>query len=480
MAPAIVVEPERLDFGGRRVGASPERFFTISSVGTEALTVRSIALPDGAFFLEDPGSFDLLPDESIDIPVTFSPISIEDDGLVTIVSDDAEHPDSYVTLSGHLLVPQLAIEPSPLMFPATPEGCEPQIPVTLRNVGTAPLQVDEVLLVGDTVFDWNDNQVTLPLNIEPGDTSKIKVRFAPGTIEAPYAATMWVGSNDPAGPDSVPMTGEGEGLGPVVQRWMQPLIQDPAPVDLMFTIDRSCSMNDDASNLASNFAAFATSSMGDDVQVMVVTRDNGCHNGPLMSTATPNLPQEFTAAVFGPGNEYGYTEAGLTLASRALAATGPGACNRGFLRNDAKRHVVMVSDERDQSDADWSFYVNAMQNIDPHIKLHGVVGKWPCGAGASGYLEAIEATGGIELSLCTPDWGEQMQVLADELQLQGGPRRTFGLDWDPDVSSIVVTVDGVVVTTWSYDAAANEVTFDADAVPGPGTEIHISYDVPAC
>ena len=73
-------------------------------------------------------------------------------------------------------------------------------------------------------------------------------------------------------------------------------------------------MNDDAEVLATNFGAFATSDMGDDVQVMVVTKDSGCHNGEIMTTDTPQLGIKFSNAVFGEGNVYGYAEAGLTLA----------------------------------------------------------------------------------------------------------------------------------------------------------------------
>ena len=52
------------------------------------------------------------------------------------------------------------------------------------------------------------------------------------------------------------------------------------PSDIIFAVDQSCSMDDDAANLASNFSSFIgqLSNYSNDWQIMVVNDDNGCTN----------------------------------------------------------------------------------------------------------------------------------------------------------------------------------------------------------
>ena len=49
-----------------------------------------------------------------------------------------------------------------------------------------------------------------------------------------------------------------------------------------------------------------------------------------------------------------YTEALLTVAANALSKTTTTGCNAGFLRTEALLHVILVSDEPEQSPHSWS------------------------------------------------------------------------------------------------------------------------------
>ena len=48
----------------------------------------------------------------------------------------------------------------------------------------------------------------------------------------------------------------------------------------------------------------------------------------------------------------------LTLAANGVEATDPGECNYGFMRSNAMLHIIMVSDEFEQSPYSWDTYVN--------------------------------------------------------------------------------------------------------------------------
>ena len=94
---------------------------------------------------------------------------------------------------------------------------------------------------------------------------------------------------------------------------------------------------------------------------MVTGGDTGCNIGGILTPNTPNYTTTFQQAVkckddflspyFGACNAMGssYTEALLTEARNAIDNTDPGECNAGFIRNEAMLHLIMASDEPEQS-----------------------------------------------------------------------------------------------------------------------------------
>lgn len=166
-------------------------------------------------------------------------------------------------------------------------------------------------------------------------------------------------------------------------------------IDFLFVIDNSNSMSDEQQLLADAFPAFVDAienALPDatDFHVGVTKTDvfgfdssptpdpaNPCPYtmGGLLSHATepdgmsgigsscgfssgenymvnsPTLAAEFScAALVGTRGNTGETQAEATLAALAPAATGPGGCSEGFLRDDALLVVVLITDEDD----DWS------------------------------------------------------------------------------------------------------------------------------
>jgi hypothetical protein len=141
-------------------------------------------------------------------------------------------------------------------------------------------------------------------------------------------------------------------------------------------IDNSGSMFDNQQNLVNSFPGFADLMMNtleaDDFNVGVVTSDAYMYNeagctaiGSLVTqtsaaTCTPyadgnrfmthndNLGQKFACAGLvgdvGNGDEH-QLEGGTLAISPALNA--PGACNEGFVRNDALLVLVIITDEDD-------------------------------------------------------------------------------------------------------------------------------------
>ncbi|MDP2311107.1 MAG: choice-of-anchor D domain-containing protein [Pseudomonadota bacterium] len=478
--PAIVVSPSRLDFWSVGPGEAVTLPFTVTSVGETALRVTSIGLDGtGSFTLVDGAEgFDLLPGEFREIGVVFAPMAPgEQSAVATIASDDAEHPSVTVDLVGDGHVPSLVITPDPWAFGSLPLGCGDSVTLTLQNVGAVDLTVEDLAYAGPGFSFVPDSAP--PLTLAPYAYTTGVVTFSPSAAGM-GEGVLSVTSDDPRGVLTATQSGEGLGGGTGLDHF---LTEADPPVDVLFAIDRSTSMTDDAAGLAAAFSTFidrmGTVTTG--WHIGVVTTDGGCLNGGVLDSSTADIATAFGAAVsFGADLDIVYDEALFRLVDAALDETGSGDCNAGFLREDALLHVIVVSDEPERSPEyasawTWDWY---LPRFESHVTrpsllvVSGIVDLDGCSEGADGYAEAIAATGGEALSICAGDWGDRLAALAAASLAYTW---SFPLSADPVAASIVVTVDGVALAGgWSYDASSNVVVVDTLA---PGAAVDVAYDL---
>lgn len=198
-------------------------------------------------------------------------------------------------------------------------------------------------------------------------------------------------------------------------------------VDLLFVIDNSGSMADEQQNLINSFPGFAEAMKSQlesamSYHVGVVTSDSntfnsaGCNNKPgALVTKTggtnssnqsclpyasgksfmdenDNLDQKFQCAAKvgtqGSGNEQPMLAMGEAISG---ALNGPGACNDGFIREDALLVVVIITDEEDDHEveacqqqpqpgspgepSDWyNTLVSAKDGVETNIVVLSLVG----------------------------------------------------------------------------------------------------------
>jgi hypothetical protein len=75
--------------------------------------------------------------------------------------------------------------------------------------------------------------------------------------------------------------------------------------------------------------------------------------------------------------------------------------------------------------------------------------------------------------VCETDWASHLEALVDA---SAADLSSFELTEWPVEESIVVRVDGVVVTTgWSYDEADRSINFEESAIPEGGSTIEVEY-----
>ncbi len=475
--PDIEIEPDALSFADLMSGQEEIQSFTIENRGNVDLHLENIVLTGTTAFTvgTDQATATIAPGSKITVPVTFTPVNPEDFGTISVFSDDPDSPELPVSLDGTGLVPQLYISPNPYGFGSVMLDCEQTQPITFTNIGSATLTVTQVVITaeGFTLGDF-----ATPFYLEAGESSSIDLNFLPSE-EVAYGGEIWVASDSLVETSTVSVSGSGTTESEVTDEYWQ----GDGPwdrTDIFFYVDQSCSMADDKQNMTDNFLDFTEMLAGLDLdwQIVVSTLDSGCSSVGILTPDTPNLETAFLTGVEGFAGRY--TEAGLHIATNGVQNSTPGNCNEGFLREDSKPQLVLVSDEPDQSPGSWSTYVSDIQAVAPEASITAIVGDVPSGCSTAdpgtGYYEAATATRGAFLSICEQDWSTYFDAIAT-LSSTGATDR-FGLSSTPDPVTIVVTVDDTITNEgWTYDQGGNAVVFDEASVPGPGAHVVIDYTI---
>jgi subtilisin family serine protease len=163
-------------------------------------------------------------------------------GVVQINSNDPVVPQFNVSALLHVIgVPDIAVTPAALAFDTTFTGSAGVRQVTVQNIGTDPLVVDQFSF-SDPAYSTSAGAVTLP----PLSSTIVNVTFSPTAVQA-YPATLTVKSNDPDSPEKyVALTGFGA-LAPG-EHLSQPSWAVDVPLDFTRTLDLVIS-NPGGSNL---------------------------------------------------------------------------------------------------------------------------------------------------------------------------------------------------------------------------------------
>ena len=427
-------------------------------------------------------------------------------------------------------ISSVAVIPQEVDFGVITVGCaSPDIGVNIYNKGNAPTIINDILLDAGCSSEFELVGVPpLPHTLVQGAPLETLVRYLPQNTDHDTCSLL-IETADPP-PLSVPLMGSGTYDEEQTDVFTQISGQD---VDVLFVVDNSGSMSDEQSNLSSNLSNMvsAASTWNSNYRLAVTTTDVQSDLGAFkgsprwVNVNTNNGLNTFANNVEDVGDNGGATEEGLEAAYLALTlpnihltldATGApipcsnnnacsaGGCyadvenpgtkycggpNWGFLREDASLEVVIISDEEDQSPADLAFYIDFFKNLkgfanEDLIHVHTIVGDTPSGcessfggAGAAPrYKEVSNQTGGINASICAPDYGN---ILTEIGEVAFGLKKQFFLTRQAQPGTITVTVNGNSCSTgWSFDIASNSVIFDdaGNCMPQPGDQISIHYE----
>lgn len=299
-------------------------------------------------------------------------------------------------------------------------------------------------------------------------------------------------------------------LPPIVRgpRQVDVYVQDDAIVDVLWVVDNSGSLINERQLLAAQFDRFLGVLLAADVDFHVgvtstdlgLTGDRGQLRGRprYIDRSTPDPLGVFRRAVTFPDDDTVSLEEGLGAMAAALGPDLTSGTNAGFVRDEAALAVIVVSDEDDGSLGPTAHFTRFLRSLkgpgrDANISLSAVVGPEPDGCVPPGeelifgaearagerYIEVAQDTGGLIESICAADFAPFVEALATSL---AGLRRFFPLSAPPAPTSIEVTVDGARVPEsatngWTLRIDERALVFNGMAVPPPGAEVLIAYDV---
>lgn len=483
--PAILVEPTNIDFGVVADGAEEIRQFQITNIGDATLQVDTIDLVgDAGFTILSQGlNFELAPIDDDPtairiIDVAFSPRSDNDVTAQALVnSNDQVSPQVPVNLNAYSAAPYLVISPDPFDFGTQYVGidCVDDQVLTLTNEGIEDLTVTAINYADPSGLLGLAAAPGLPVTLAPGASDTVTVEFdafQTGSAEGVLSVT----SNDPRGVVSAEQFGDTQYALTQTDSFVQPT---EVPVDILFAIDQSCSMDDRLVNLQNNFNTFISTISGvtTDWRIGVSTLDSFCFNGGgWIDEGTPSYASVFNSAVV-EGYETSYSERLFDQTINSLNAS----CNAGFMRSGALLHVVLVSDEAEQGTISPTNFVSQVETIkgtSSLVKVSGIICPEPrCNTiytpdTADGYREAVAAGNGVRLDIMSNSWGQAVEDLATA-SLVGIGR--FELTQPADPGATEVLVNGQVWTDWHYDNNTNSIVFDS--LPPAGATITVNYGV---
>lgn len=333
------------------------------------------------------------------------------------------------------------------------------------------------------------------MTIQPGGFATVDLRFFPTRLNPAQHHGLLLIENTVTGagsPLTVPMTGEGTANAGQTDVFQQ--LSDNK-VDILWVVDNSGSMSEEQNALATNFNSFVqfANTLSADYQIGIVTTDVMAMNQAgrlvgstkIITPSTPNASQVFSNNASVGTNGSG-DEQGLLAAKLALSPPVRDAENAGFLRDDARLAIIMVSDEEDASPGPTDLYKDFFRNVkdwaNPQlVSVSAIAGDVPngCATAVSGarYYDVVQALNGQFESVCSASWINLLQNIGlDVFAL----RTSWSLSRPADPATISVRVNGNPVPQngtngWTFDVLTNVVTFHGTAVPPPGAQIEIQY-----
>lgn len=504
---AITFAPFTVDFGAISVGGSANSSVVFTNSGTGSCSITLIGLASGSAaefgLVTAAQTVSINPGNTFSVDLSFSPaLQQAYAGALEVMTTDLLLPAPLsIAIAGTGLDASYPIvaAPSPLDFGNVQPSCSDPTLRLLRvsNVSNAAVNLSASLEAGSSAAFTLGTPT--PISIPAGNFVDLEVRFAPTAAGANAGRVRLTPNALPA--IFVPLAGDGDASAANVQTF-QPR---PTPrVDLLLVVDDSCSMAEEQASLANTAATLiaGADASGADYHIAVTTTDPG-DTPPFVAGQLRGTPTVITGAsatrvadlqaTINQGTNGSAFEQGLLTA--VAAVTNPAllsGANAGFLRADADLVILLLSDEPDQSPDTVAFYVSQLRTRisgpPDSVRFYSITGGLNGCTGVGGsadpgirYVEAANALGGFDRSICDASYTQSISDIAAEAF--DPSRSIYQLNGPPAPGSIDVFVNNVLtppnignMAVWGADYAENRVVFAPGRAPNATATVRIEYD----
>ncbi|MBC8074194.1 MAG: VWA domain-containing protein [Deltaproteobacteria bacterium] len=240
------------------------------------------------------------------------------------------------------------------------------------------------------------------------------------------------------------------------------------PADIIFVVDNSPSMIEETQAVQQQLNAFSQQIVdaGIDIRVLLLTAypnpnaapeiDTGvCIDPPLGGGGCPE--DDDNQPIFAHVQQQIGSQHALAKILDTNAIWQP------MMRPDSTKHIIVVSDDDSYvAAAEFDAQFLALDPSHAGYALDGIVATEPCGEGSVGeqYIALAELTGGVIGNLCE----QEFQPLFDALSTAVLAGSSLSCTWpmpeapegkliDPSSVEIVLTIDGVPITTGRVENA---------------------------
>lgn len=252
----------------------------------------------------------------------------------------------------------------------------------------------------------------------------------------------------------------------------------PHPIDLLFTLDGSESMEEELPSVMAGLRQLFTDLPEDhpDLRMGLVASMSQCFTTRMVTSETTEevalaALEHMVESAGGPGSD-----AGLAMARTSLYET----CNTTFLREVADLVTVHISDSAEASPLGYHAEISRLGVLKgslDQLTVHAVVGDHPSGCDEAGppgdWVEATTETGGQLLSICSVRWPEELARMLTYPSQES--RRLYPT---PVPGTLQLTVEGQPLEDgWTYDEDAETLTLLPTAGLELGQTVELSYEV---
>ena len=258
--------------------------------------------------------------------------------------------------------------------------------------------------------------------------------------------------------------------------WVDSFIQPESTegVDILWVIDRSCSMRDNEPLLF------------DGIDAMINSLPSTGWRLNMISNSPPNVLNDKQFPLV-PGDTVADAETMYNKMSTGTYEMGFDALEEylfyntyvsQWMRTDVPLLVVFVSDEEDQSNQTPAQFVQWYSNYRKNVYLASIVHVDPyeslCNVSfydvAYNSIEATNLLGGVVVDICSDDWAPGVT----DASVQITPYEHYELTHTPtDMNEVYVFIDGVPNYDWYYNRTDNTVYFTI--VPTGNQLVEIAY-----